>query len=83
MNVPLRLNTFNLYFGLKIEMIHNITDYDCNMDLVHPFISHITDVFCKENQQHVDYILNLIANIVQKPSQPNMVAVVIKSENKV
>ena len=80
MNVPLRFDTFNLYLRLKIEMMHNITSYDFNTDLVNPFISHITNVFCKGNKQHTDYLLNWIANIVQKPSQPNMGAVVIKSE---
>ena len=43
-------------------------------------ISHITDVFCKGNQQHADYLLNWIANIGQRPSEPNMVSVVLKSE---
>ena len=81
-NVPLRFDTFNLYFGLKIEMMYNITSYDYNMEMVNPFISHITDVFCKGNTEHSDYLLNWIANIVQKPSQPNMVAVVIKSEKQ-
>ena len=27
-NVPLRFDTFNLFFGLKIEMMHNITYCD-------------------------------------------------------
>ena len=42
--------------------------------MVNPFI-HITDVFA-------DYLLNGIAKIVQKLSQPNMVAVFIKSEKQ-
>ena len=62
--------------------MHNITSCDYNTELVNPFISHITDVFCKGNTQHADYLLNWIANIAQKPSQPNMVAVVIKSEKQ-
>ena len=33
-NVPFRFATFNLYFGFKIEMMHNITSYDFKMELV-------------------------------------------------
>ena len=46
---PSKFDTFKLYFGLKIEMMHNITSYDFNVELVNPFISHITDGFCKGN----------------------------------
>ena len=63
--------------------MHNITSYEYKMEMVNPFISHITDVFCKGNTQHADYLLNWIAYLVQKPSEPNMVAVVIKVKNKV
>ena len=69
-----------IIFWIKNRNDANITSYDYNTELVNPFISHITDVFCKGNKQHADYLLNWIANIGQKTSQPNMVAVVIKSE---
>ena len=82
MNVPLRNDIFNLFFGLKIEMIHDIQSYDYDPEKVNPFVSHITDVFCKGNKEHADYLLNWIASIVQKPSKPNIVCVVIKSEKQ-
>ena len=82
MNVPLRNDIFNLFFGLKIEMIHDIQSYDYDPDKVNPFVSHITDVFCKGNKEHADYLLNWIASIVQKPSKPNIVCVVIKSKRQ-
>ena len=79
-NIPLRDDVFNLYFGLKIEMMHNITSYEYDQELVDPFINHVTKYFCKGNPEHADYMLNWMAHIVQKPSTPTMVAVVIKSE---
>ena len=79
-NIPLRDDVFNLYFGLKIEMMHNITSYEYDQELVDPFINHVTKYFCKGNTEHADYMLNWMAHIVQKPSTPTMVAIVIKSE---
>ena len=79
-NIPLREDVFNLYFGLKIEMMHNITSYEYDQELVEPFINHVTKYFCKSNPEHANYMLNWMAHIVQKPSTPTMVAIVIKSE---
>ena len=60
--------------------MHNITSYEYDQELGEPFINHVTKYFCKSNPEHANYMLNWMAHIVQKPSTPTMVAIVIKSE---
>ena len=79
LNLPIERGAFNIYFGLKIELENNITSYDYDQELVDPFINHIHKYFCKCNQQHTQYLLNWLSHIIQKPSTPTKVVIVLKS----
>ena len=37
-NIPLQDDLFNLYFGLKIEIMHNIISYDYDQEPVEPLL---------------------------------------------
>ena len=65
----------NLYRGLEVE-----PDPEAPFDLI---LQHIVEVLAGGNQQHADYIISWLADIVQNPSQKPGVALVLKGKKGV
>lgn len=65
---------YNLWRGLAIEP--DVT----KKPLADSFLSHILEVLCSGNQEHYEYMLNLLAFTVQFPGTPSEVAVVMKGQ---
>lgn len=62
---------YNLWKGFAIEPAPG----DCSL-----FLGHLYEVICSSNQEHYDYLINLLALTCQEPGTPSEVATVLRGE---
>lgn len=62
---------YNLWKGLAIEPVPG----DCSL-----FLDHCKTILCSGNEEHYEYLLDLLAFTVQQPGTPSEIAVVLKGE---
>ena len=67
-------NTLNLWTGFQAKPVENI-----NMELIQPILDHILMVWCNDNQEYYDYIINWLRHIYVKPHIKTKVNVVLQS----
>jgi putative DNA primase/helicase len=58
------LNAFNLWSGFKSQPIQNI-------NLIRPILHHIREIWANGITERYNYIINWLANIIQKPWEKN------------
>jgi hypothetical protein len=46
-------------------------------DLIEPIVNHIRKVITSDNEEHTQWILDYLANIIQRPSNPTRVAILL------
>lgn len=63
---------FNTWPGFKFNPVENI-----NMELVNPFINHITQVWASGNLDHANYILTWMATILTRPWEKTGIALLV------
>jgi len=63
---------FNTFRGFKFTPVENI-----NMELVNPFLNHITQVWARGNPDHANYILTWMATILTRPWEKTGIALLI------
>lgn len=68
---------FNTFTGFRHQVIIPSPEDTSKIDFM---LNHIRIVWCKENMDCFNYILNLFAHIVQKPNVKTRTAVVLKSK---
>ncbi|MDJ0953375.1 MAG: DUF5906 domain-containing protein [Acidimicrobiia bacterium] len=64
-------NAYNLWKGFGCEAIAG----DCE-----PFLNHLFENICQEDQENYDYLINWMARAVQKPDCPGETAVVMRGK---
>lgn len=62
---------YNLWRGYAVEPAPG----DCQM-----FLEHLYEVICSSNNEHFEYLLNLLALTIQEPGTPSEVATVLRGE---
>jgi hypothetical protein len=67
---------FNLYRGLVYSRL-NLDDVDASEAL--PLIRHIYEVWCDGNDEHLQYVVDWLAHLIQHPCTKTKVALVIRS----
>jgi hypothetical protein len=70
---------FNIWKGLKINQSH-MKDFDVND--AKPIIDHIYNIWCSQNQEYFDYVMNWFAHILQFPYKKTGVVVCLKSNKE-
>ena len=65
---------FNLWRGFFAESLPPVPDED-EPELIAPIIKHIDDVMTDGNKDHTGWILDYLANILQRPKQKTQVAI--------
>lgn len=68
----LQQGEFNTWPGFKFKRVENI-----NMELVNPFLNHITQVWASGNPDHAKYILTWMAHILTKPWEKTGIALLV------
>ena len=63
----------NAYTGLGIIP----TEYD--MDVIQPYLDHVRNVICSENETYYEYVLNWCAHMLQVPEEKPETAIVLKA----
>ena len=67
---------YNLWEGYLAEALTPVPD-DKVEELVEPIISHIREVIANGNEGHTNYLIDWIANIIQKPWEKTNVAIML------
>lgn len=67
-------NVFNLWRGFLAEKLPPVNPAAIN-DIMQPIIRHLDDVITLGNAEHTGYILDYLANIIQRPYQKTQVAI--------
>lgn len=70
-------NTFNTFFGLRVENEFDVDSIEMDMSIVQPFLDHLRIYLCGGNHQMFEYALGWIANPLQNPGARNNTALVI------
>ena len=70
---------FNIWKGLKINTSY-MNDFD--VDDAKPILDHIYNIWCSQNQEYFDYVMNWFAHIVQFPYKKTGVVVCLKSNKE-
>ena len=70
---------FNIWKGLKINEDY-LNDFDVND--AKPIIEHIYNIWCSQNQEYFDYVMNWFAHIIQFPYKKTGVVVCLKSNKE-
>jgi hypothetical protein len=73
----------NVWPGFSASTIPDIADVDAVQDLVRPIVSHICDIITSGVKDHAEWLLDWMANIVQRPEQKTQVPVVISGKQGV
>ena len=73
----------NVWPGFVASLIAEISDLDAVKDLVQPIVLHIRDVIVNGVEDHAEWLLDWMANIVQRPEQKTQVPVVISGKQGV
>ncbi len=68
---------FNLWNGFNISK--EIADMSCEED-AQPILDHILNLWCRGNEEHYNYILNLFAHYIQKPHIKTGILLALKSK---
>ena len=68
---------FNIWKGFKINETY-LNNFDIND--AKPIIDHIFNIWCSENQEHFDYVMNWFAHILQFPYKKTGVVICLKSK---
>ena len=69
-------NTFNLFRGFRIDE-QDLDEYDAKD--AKPWVDHIKHIWCHDNEELYDYVLDYLAHIVQYPFTKTGVGFVCKS----
>lgn len=70
---------FNIWKGLKINDTY-MNDFD--VDDAKPILDHIFNIWCNQNQEYFDYVMNWFAHILQFPYKKTGVVVCLKSHKE-
>ncbi len=70
---------FNIWKGLNINK-NVVTDFDVND--AKPIIDHIYNIWCSQNQEYFDYVMNWFSHILQYPYKKTGVVVCLKSNKE-
>tara|TARA_A100000171_G_C2138793_1_gene152758 strand:- start:4783 stop:7305 length:2523 start_codon:yes stop_codon:yes gene_type:complete len=70
---------FNIWKGLKINETY-LNNFDTND--AKPIIDHIFNIWCSQNQEYFDYVMNWFAHILQFPYKKTGVVVCLKSNKE-
>lgn len=63
----------NAYYGLGVVP----TDYDINV--IQPYLDHVRNVICAENDTYYQYVINWCAHMLQVPEEKPETAIVLKA----
>ena len=72
-------NVYNMWTGFAAEKLPSV-DSSLIQDLIEPLKKHTYDVLTRENEEHLQFILCYLANIVQRPWQKTQVALYFYGE---
>ena len=72
-------DVYNLWKPFKASLINPIED-SLVLSLVLPIINHISQVITGKNEEHTNWILDYVANMVQRPEKKTQVAVSLYGE---
>jgi hypothetical protein len=76
-------NDLNVWPGMTAELLKNISSADKVQELVKPIVSHVLDVIVNGVQDHAEWLLDWMANIVQRPDKKTQVPIVITGKQGV
>ena len=76
-------NDLNVWPGFVASAIPEIADSDTVRDLVKPIVSHICDIIVNGVEDHAEWLIDWMANIVQRPEQKTQVPIVISGKQGV
>ena len=71
-----RRGVYNLWEGYLAEALPHVPDGEVE-GLVEPIIRHIREVMANDNKDHTNYVIDWIANIIQKPWEKTNVAIML------
>ena len=65
---------FNAWKGFRAERLPPVPDEDVP-DLVAPFLRHVLEVYSNDDEATFNFLVDLFANVLQRPHKPSCVAV--------
>ena len=74
LQIKLNKKDFNIFDGFEINKNLSVNE---NID---PFLNHIKTIWCKNNNEKYDYVLNWFAHCLQKPHLKTRVALTLMSK---
>jgi hypothetical protein len=69
-------DNYNMWPGFAAERLPAVPERDV-ANLIEPVVRHIYDVYASEHAETTDFVLDLFANMVQRPHMPSHVALSI------
>jgi Family of unknown function (DUF5906) len=71
-----RKDVYNMWKPFAVTFIPPVCDNEVE-DLVQPILKHISDVIAVGNDHHLNWIIDYLANMVQRPDRKSQVAVLL------